>query len=39
MVFYESASCLHGRPTPFNGNFFANTYVVHSPPTIVVRKP
>ncbi len=25
-VFYESAICLHGRKTPFNGNYYANMY-------------
>jgi hypothetical protein len=25
-VFYESALCLHGRQTPFNGNYYANMY-------------
>jgi hypothetical protein len=25
-VFYESALCLHGRKTPFNGNYYANMY-------------
>ncbi len=26
-LYYESASCLHGRPVPFKGKFFANTFV------------
>lgn len=25
-VFYESALCLHGRKTPFNGNYYGNMY-------------
>ena len=25
-VYYESAICLHGRETPFNGNYYANMY-------------
>lgn len=25
-VYYESALCLHGRKTPFNGNYYANMY-------------
>ena len=25
-VYYESAACLHGRETPFNGNYYANMY-------------
>jgi prolyl 4-hydroxylase len=25
-VFYESALCLHGRKTPFNGKYYANMY-------------
>lgn len=25
-VYYESALCLHGRETPFNGNHYANMY-------------
>ncbi len=31
MVFYESASRIHGRPTPFNGTFFANFFVHFRP--------
>ena len=26
MVFYESATVIHGRPTPFNGKYFANIF-------------
>jgi prolyl 4-hydroxylase len=25
-VYYESALCLHGRKTPFNGNYYGNMY-------------
>lgn len=25
-VYYESTLCLHGRKTPFNGNYYANMY-------------
>lgn len=31
MVFYESASRIHGRPTPFNGTFYANFFVHFRP--------
>jgi hypothetical protein len=31
MVFYESARCIHGRPTPLNGTFFANFFVHFRP--------
>jgi len=27
IVFYESATCLHGRPTPFEGEYYRNFYV------------
>ena len=27
IILYESATCLHGRPTPFKGNWFRNFYV------------
>lgn len=26
IILYESATCMHGRPTPFKGNFFRNFY-------------
>jgi len=26
-LYYESASCLHGRPVAFKGSYFANTFV------------
>ena len=31
MLFYESASRIHGRPTPFKGNYFANFFVHFRP--------
>jgi len=31
MLFYESASRIHGRPTPFNGTFYANFFVHFRP--------
>jgi len=33
MLFYESASRIHGRPTPFKGDYFAN-YFVHFKPKL-----
>lgn len=27
IILYESATCLHGRPTPFKGNWYRNFYV------------
>jgi hypothetical protein len=27
IILYESATCLHGRPTPFAGNYYNNFYV------------
>ena len=27
IILYESATCMHGRPTPFKGNWFRNFYV------------
>ncbi len=32
MVFYESAACVHGRPTPFQGKYYAN-FFIHFAPT------
>lgn len=26
IILYESATCMHGRPTPFKGNYFRNFY-------------
>jgi prolyl 4-hydroxylase len=36
MVFYESATCVHGRPTPLKGKYFANAFIHYKPedPTI-----
>lgn len=31
IIFYESASVLHGRPTPFKGDAFANIFVHFAP--------
>lgn len=31
MVFYESAVNIHGRPKPFNGHYFANTFIHYMP--------
>lgn len=31
MLFYESASRIHGRPSPFNGTFYANFFVHFRP--------
>jgi hypothetical protein len=31
VVYYESARCLHGRPTPFNGKYYANVFVHFKP--------
>ena len=31
MVLYESASILHGRPSPLNGSFYANIFVHFEP--------
>lgn len=31
IVVYESATCLHGRPTPFEGDSFQNMYVHFKP--------
>jgi hypothetical protein len=31
LVLYESASCLHGRPVPAVGNYFANTFIHYMP--------
>jgi hypothetical protein len=31
MVFYESAACVHGRPTPFKGKYYANFFVHFAP--------
>lgn len=31
IVYYESARCLHGRPTPFNGKSYANVFVHFRP--------
>mmetsp|Transcript_17936 Transcript_17936/g.30173 ORF Transcript_17936/g.30173 Transcript_17936/m.30173 type:complete len:307 (-) Transcript_17936:31-951(-) len=31
MLFYESAACMHGRPTPFQGEFYASIFVHFRP--------
>ena len=31
LLLYESATCLHGRPIPFNGEFFANVFIHYMP--------
>jgi len=31
IIFYESTTCLHGRPTPFQGDFHRNMYIHFSP--------
>jgi len=31
VVFYESTTCLHGRPTPFNGYYYRNMYIHFKP--------
>lgn len=31
LVFYESATCLHGRPKPMRGGYFANVFTHFCP--------
>jgi prolyl 4-hydroxylase len=31
VVFYESTTCLHGRPTPFDGYYYRNLYIHFKP--------
>jgi len=31
MVMYESHTCVHGRPAPLKGRFFANVFVHFEP--------
>lgn len=31
VVFYESTTCLHGRPTPFEGEYYRNMYIHFKP--------
>ncbi|CAM9118320.1 unnamed protein product, partial [Sphacelaria rigidula] len=31
IIYYESASVLHGRPTPFEGDAFSNIFVHFAP--------
>ena len=31
MLFYESSTLIHGRPTPFKGNLFANAFLHYRP--------
>jgi|688.fasta_scaffold140418_1 prolyl 4-hydroxylase len=31
VVFYESSTCLHGRPTPFDGYYYRNMYIHFKP--------
>lgn len=31
LVLYESATCVHGRPSSFQGNFYANAFVHYKP--------
>lgn len=31
VVFYESTTCLHGRPTPFEGDLYRNMYIHFKP--------
>jgi len=31
VVFYESTTCLHGRPTPFDGDYYRNMYIYFKP--------
>ena len=31
MLFYESSKCLHGRPRPFRGGFYASVFVHYQP--------
>ena len=31
LLLYESAKLLHGRPTPFDGDFYANIFVHYMP--------
>jgi hypothetical protein len=31
MLFYESAKCLHGRPRPFNGEWYSSLFVHYYP--------
>jgi len=31
MVLYESAACVHGRPTPFKGKYYSNVFIHFKP--------
>ncbi|CAN0449296.1 unnamed protein product [Ectocarpus sp. 8 AP-2014] len=31
LVLYESATCVHGRPSTFHGNYYANAFVHYKP--------
>lgn len=31
MLFYESAKCLHGRPRPLRGSYYASVFVHYKP--------
>lgn len=31
LVLYESATCVHGRPSTLNGKFYANMFVHYRP--------
>jgi len=31
VIFYESTTCLHGRPTPFEGDLYRNMYIHFKP--------
>lgn len=31
LVLYESATCIHGRPSTLNGNYYANAFVHYKP--------
>ena len=37
MIFYESGSLIHGRPTPFKGDLFANVFCHFKPVDYVPR--
>lgn len=31
LVLYESATCVHGRPSTFHGQFYANAFIHYKP--------
>ena len=37
MLFYESAKCMHGRPTTFKGSFYASLFIHYVPVDWPVR--